>query len=233
MQTVSHGAGSGGGRKRAEFLPTTQKNRLKPEQWLDEKTYGEQPKAKAQDASNLANTLGLNYQYQQEKVYYNAIRDVASALPTKRPVVLDLDETVLDNAPYFAYYNLYDEALWERWVLAANAKAIPGALAFIEFLEVHNVPYYFITGRREPWRKATEANLQALGLVRYQGLVLKSEASPKGQSAIAFKQEARCKIEAKTGQSILLLIGDQHGDIKGQCRGDYQHLLPNLIYELP
>jgi predicted secreted acid phosphatase len=219
--------------KRYDLLPTGKKQRLAPVQWLQEPAYLAQPKAPATEAQKLANTLGLDHQRNQEKVFYQALRDVASSLPTHRAVVLDLDETVLDNTAFFAYYHPFSDALWEPWILAANARAVPGSLDFIEFLEVHNVPYHFISGRRERWRAATEANLHALGIVRYQGLHLKPNDAPSGQSGVTFKEAVRCQIEAQAKQPLLLLVGDQQSDVKGKCNGQFQHVLPNLLYVLP
>lgn len=219
--------------KRYELLPTAKKQRLAPVAWMQEPVYLAQPKAPPAEAKKLADTLGLDHQRNQEKVFYNALRDVASVLPTRQAVVLDLDETVLDNTPFFVYYHPFSDTLWEQWILAANAKAVAGALDFIEFLEVHNVPYHLVSSRRERWREATEANLQALGIVRYQALHLKPNDAPKGQSAVTFKEAVRCDIETQSQQPLLLLVGDQQSDVKGKCNGQFQHVLPNLLYVLP
>jgi hypothetical protein len=219
--------------KRHELLPTAKKQRLAPVQWMQEPVYLAQPKAPPAEAKKLTDTLGLDHQRNQEKVFYNAMRDVASALPTRQVVVLDLDETVLDNTPFFAYYFPFTETLWEQWILAANARAVAGAIDFIEFLEVHNVPYHLISSRKERWREATVANLHALGIVRYKGLHLKPNDAPSGQSAVVYKEAVRCQLETQTKHPLLLLIGDQQSDVKGKCNGQFQHVLPNLLYILP
>lgn len=51
-------------------------------------------------------------------------------------IVLDIDETVLDNSPYNAGLVLtgdsYRDSTWHEWVLARRAEALPGAAEFIE-----------------------------------------------------------------------------------------------------
>lgn len=148
-------------------------------------------------------------------------------------VVLDLDETVLDNRAYFAHYGEYNSQDWEQWVKEAEAPALPPAVKFIHFLEQHQVPYAFVSGRREAWRAMTEANLVRLGLTGYRALYLKPDQVPHAESAVSFKEAARCQLAQTSNRSIWLLVGDQRSDLTGQCNGRYQLLVPNPIYFIP
>ena len=55
-------------------------------------------------------------------------------------IVLDLDETVLDNSPYQAENIIlgrgYDSKSWDEWVNMKKAKAVPGAKEFIFQIEL-------------------------------------------------------------------------------------------------
>lgn len=84
-------------------------------------------------------------------------------------VVMDLDETVLDNAAYQVYLartgrNFHDDS-WDAWCLRSLAGAVPGAVDFIEFARARNVAVFFITSRAEKTRAATLANLRRLGAI--------------------------------------------------------------------
>ncbi|MBK9999242.1 MAG: hypothetical protein IPO99_19420 [Nitrospira sp.] len=50
-------------------------------------------------------------------------------------VILDLDETVLDNSPFearlIAQRTTFNQPMWEQWVQEASAQAVPGVLEFI------------------------------------------------------------------------------------------------------
>ncbi len=52
----------------------------------------------------------------------------------KPAVVMDVDETVLDNSPYQARLirdnQEYDEVTWAQWVAEKKAKALPGVVDF-------------------------------------------------------------------------------------------------------
>ena len=58
-------------------------------------------------------------------------------------VVMDLDETVLDNSDYqVELYNKnekYNPDSWDEWVVKEDAKLVPGAYDYISFLRNHNI----------------------------------------------------------------------------------------------
>lgn len=83
-----------------------------------------------------------------------------------RIVVLDIDETVLDNSPYEAEciignFNYPDR--WDEWCLKASAKAIPGSLNFLNYARDCGISVFYITNRKEHLKDATIANLKNLG----------------------------------------------------------------------
>ncbi|MBI1196932.1 MAG: hypothetical protein GC203_03640 [Phenylobacterium sp.] len=93
----------------------------------------------------------------------------------RRPaVVMDLDETVLDNSPYQAWLiasgsNFHDSS-WDAWCAAAQAEAVPGAVEFVRFAQAQDVEVLFITSRTNATREATARNLHLLGLLSQEEL---------------------------------------------------------------
>ncbi|MCQ9154796.1 HAD family acid phosphatase [Acidomonas methanolica] len=160
----------------------------------------------------------------------------------KPAVVMDIDETSLSNWPViradrFAYFpDGPCDALpkgpcgWAAWEKSGKAAAIPGALALFRHARALHVAVFFITGRREAERAATDANLRAAGYAGWSGLVLRPDAA-RTLSAAAYKAPARAAIEAQ-GYSIIANIGDQPSDLAGghAVRG---FLLPNPFYRVP
>ena len=73
----------------------------------------------------------------------------ASKLPPA--VILDIDETVLDNSYYQAQQvrdnSAFAAETWDRWCLEARATAIPGALEFTRDAEKRGVTVFYITNR--------------------------------------------------------------------------------------
>lgn len=83
-----------------------------------------------------------------------------------RIVVLDIDETVLDNSPYEAeciIKNFIYPEHWDEWCLKASAKAIPGSLSFLNYARDCGISIYYITNRKEHLKDATIENLKKLG----------------------------------------------------------------------
>lgn len=82
-------------------------------------------------------------------------------------VVLDLDETVLDNSPYqlsiIAANRTYDEGSWAEWVQKASAEALPGALEFTRNCQERGVEVYYVSNRSIDFMNPTITNMQNLG----------------------------------------------------------------------
>lgn len=125
-------------------------------------------------------------------------------------VILDLDETVLDNSPAQAQVALertvYHQDLWNAWVERVAATAIPGAQPFIAFAEKHGVKVFFVTNRAVSEQAATLKNLAALGIAASDDTVLTT-----GESGWTSDKTARRAEIARTYR-VLLLVGDDMND---------------------
>ncbi len=103
--------------------------------------------------------------------------EALAALPTA--IVLDIDETILDNSYYQARLagrrQEFSAASWEAWVLEAAATPIAGALEFLRAAHAAGHRIFYVTNRACPLtpepagtdpcpqRTATMRNLVALG----------------------------------------------------------------------
>ena len=84
----------------------------------------------------------------------------------KLAVVVDIDETVLDNSPAYAEMIKTDGLFgncWLEWVGLAEAEALPGAGDFLDFAESHGVEVFYVSNRYEGQREATMENLAGVG----------------------------------------------------------------------
>lgn len=86
----------------------------------------------------------------------------------KPAVVLDIDETVLDNSPYQArlikHGGEYNEADWAAWCNEQRARALPGVVEFTQFAARHGIAVIYISNRAKDLDQATLANLRKAGL---------------------------------------------------------------------
>ena len=93
---------------------------------------------------------------------------VAPAHGLKPAVVLDIDETVLDNSPYQARLirsgGEFNEADWAAWCKEERARALPGVVEFTQFAASHGIAVIYISNRAKDLDQATLSNLRKAGL---------------------------------------------------------------------
>lgn len=100
----------------------------------------------------------------------NEMRKLLEQKGSLRPlaVVLDIDDTIVSNAPFQAYYLDHPEAranfnAWEQWILHQN-ELIPGARDFLEHADKHGIQVFYVTARGPQDKEATIRFLQKAGL---------------------------------------------------------------------
>jgi acid phosphatase len=83
-------------------------------------------------------------------------------------VIVDVDETVLDNVAFQARVILaegaFDPEAWAAWVEEAQAPPVPGAAEFLRLADSIGVTAFYVTNRDHPLEAATRRNLEAAGL---------------------------------------------------------------------
>lgn len=135
------------------------------------------------------------------------LRKSASGKP--KAVILDIDETILDNSPAQALQIIssvsYSDSLWQKWVNQAIAKPCPGALEFTRFADSMDIEVFYVTNRdKETAETFTIVNLRKYGFPFADTLHLLAREQESSKSA------RRSKISET--HDILLLIGDNLAD---------------------
>jgi 5'-nucleotidase (lipoprotein e(P4) family) len=134
----------------------------------------------------------------------------ASALPPA--IILDLDETAIDNTPFEARSirkgTTFDTPSWQAWVKESNAAAVPGAADFLAYAQSRGVTPYYITNRDfDPEHPPTLLNLQKLRFPASDETLLTRGKQTAWRSD---KTSRREYVAAK--HRVLLLIGDDLND---------------------
>lgn len=128
----------------------------------------------------------------------------------RRAVVVDVDETVLDNSRYQATLlksrQPYDSNTWTDWVKLEQAEAIPGAVDFLRYAASRGVRVFYVTNRKVVEKDATAANLRKLGFPDVSDETLLVRTDPKSSS----KEPRRNEIGRR--YRIVLLMGDNLND---------------------
>ena len=162
----------------------------------------------------------------------------------KRPaIVIDLDETVLNNLPYNEMLidssEFFTQESWSKWVNKKIATKVPGSLEFINYAKSKNVKIVYLSNRRVENYDPTKENLVNLGYPFDEDtlMLLRDETSDK-----------TARRNTLNDYEIIMLLGDNLADFNSvfykksnneriqsvdslsKMFGDKFIVFPNLIY---
>jgi len=174
-------------------------------------------------------TRALEIKYVRESEEYAALtrqvyRLAADAVDRARAgvsapwaVVMDIDETTLDNSEYqlerAAYGLPFENDSWNTWVRRREAPAVPGVNAFIDRVRGWGGRVAWITNRDAIVDDATRANLATAGLWNDDDRLcsLKPEYSKSQRRREVVTGTGGCAWPG-TSMKVLAFLGDQLGD---------------------
>ena len=146
-----------------------------------------------------------------------AERELTAPLKGLKPaVIMDIDETVLDNSPYQARLvangTEYDEVTWDQWVAEKKAKPLPGVLEFARAADAKGVTLLYLSNRAVHLKDATIANLRAEGLpVKDDSVFLGLGTHVEGCEQNGSEKLCRRRLAGREYR-VLMQFGDQLGD---------------------
>lgn len=131
-------------------------------------------------------------------------------------VIMDIDETVLDNSPYQARLVRdgaeYDEATWAAWVAEKQARPVPGVLDFARAASARGVTILYLSNRAQHLNEATLANLRAVGLpVKDDSVFLGLGTHVDGCEQHGSEKLCRRRLAGRDYR-VIMQFGDQLGD---------------------
>ncbi len=134
-------------------------------------------------------------------------------------VILDIDETLLDNSKYQVWMMKSDQTFstktWNEFCAAQISTAVPGALEFVKYADSKGVKIFYITNRAAETEKDTRENMQKLGfpLGGNVDTFLMQNEKPGWGSAKSTR-----RAEVTKDYRVLLNIGDNFGDFDDRYR---------------
>ena len=127
----------------------------------------------------------------------------------KLAVRVDLDETMLDNGPYAAWqiqhHQGYSQATWDAWVNSIQTAALPGAVAFAQYVTDHGGTMFYVSNRSERTWDATAKNLKKAGFPNVTKLTLRLKGATSDKAP-------RLSAVRKDGYQVVLMMGDNLND---------------------
>ena len=206
------------------------------------KSHAAPPKAARFSSALNWVTKSREYKAVCLQTYANAWEKVAAAAKKQKgpwAIVMDLDETVLDNSGYQRRLETsgeaYSQESWEKWVIEEKSGLVPGAKEFIA--KVRNLPrgrIIFISNRYARNTEPSRANLQKLGIAEDNDIYLlrKDRADLKNiRQKEVLKGTGRMK---KHGAfKVLAWFGDAAHDVPDDPKlkwGIHKFMIPNPVY---
>jgi len=160
-------------------------------------------------------------------------------------VILDADETILDNSLYlkeqFAIGLKFAPRTWREWTARKSAPSVPGAMDFLKHIREKGGKIAIVTNRAASECDDTEANLKTNGLI-YDVILCNADLSNSSKEA-RFAQVANGATPAGLPRlEVVMWVGDNIQDFPGMnqdARNDPSRLsefgerffvLPNPTY---
>ena len=127
----------------------------------------------------------------------------------KKAVIVDLDETMIDNSAYAGWRVRqsmpYTEKTWARWMAAEQARPIAGAVEFARHVNANGGTMFYVTNRDARSFQPTAANIKKLG---FPGVSAKTLLLNSGQS----NKQARFDSIKAEGYDVVIYMGDNLND---------------------
>lgn len=153
-------------------------------------------------------------------------------------VVVDLDETVLDNSLYqverWKAGLSFTQDSWSEWVNREEAGLVPGAKEFLKAVRKKGVRVVFVSNRMNKNLEPTRRNLLALEVLAPNDLfLLRLDKDDVKEVRRREVNEGKARMKKVGPLNVIGYVGDQMGDFpSGQAKefGKTSFLLPNPMY---
>ncbi|WP_245391777.1 5'-nucleotidase, lipoprotein e(P4) family [Salinicola aestuarinus] len=195
--------------------------------------------------------------YQQQSAEIQALQRQSYALATARlaqtlaerpeannlAIMTDLDETVIDNSALLvrdmqACHDFTRWDTWKTWEQEGHPRLIPGARAFLDYADAHDVTIFYVSDRYEENKAGTLATLDALRLPQVSDAQVRLLGPSKGERRAAIEKDYDLVLQL--GDSLADFSRDfHHADLASQQRqvvdqaahfGDDWIMFPNASY---
>ena len=172
------------------------------------------------------------------QIYRSAWRIIRNVYAEDRVIIMDLDETVLDNSQYQVELLDKNESFnmtsWAKWVNREEAKLVPGAKEYIDVVRSYGIQLIFISNRMDERLNATINNMKILDIYSDSDIfLLRKNKKDK-------KTVRRNEIYNSTGRmanystyTVIQYLGDAMGDFPSYDSKQFsvdQYIFPNPMY---
>ena len=187
-------------------------------------------------------TNSNEYKILCEQIYKNAWNNLSEELKkasNQSAIIMDLDETILDNSDYQVGLTekneSYNPESWSVWVNLEEAKLVPGAKTFIDSVRTTETKLIFLSNRMAKNELPTMNNMIALDIYEEDDIFLLRIDKPDK------KYVRRSEVLNGTGRfkeigpmKVLAYFGDARHDFPDPddyySFGQNMYMFPNPMY---
>ena len=146
----------------------------------------------------------------KDKTWTAALEQKDNFVSKDPAIIVDVDETVLDNSSFQSRTILSGLSYpngWAKWVNESKATAVEGVYEFLHYANESNVKIFYVTNRLESFREPTIRNLKSLGLPfddNLNSLIMREDEN--------VRDKTKRRKNIAEDYRIVLLLGDQLTD---------------------
>ncbi len=183
----------------------------------------ENPSSPAPDRLEIQYRRSIEFEALTTQIYrlaydYISKSTASSVYPQgEKVIVLDVDDTVLDNSPYQIENPVFSPATWDIWTHKKAALAVAGAQDFLDKARLlASMHIVFITDRTIDQEADTLINLRAQGLFKDGDMILtkRDKTDSKGIRRQCVEQAIDERCRALGPRPIIALFGDSARDFE-------------------
>ena len=146
----------------------------------------------------------------KDKTWTAALEQKDNFVSKDPAIIIDVDETVLDNSSFQSRTILSGLSYpngWAKWVNESMATAVEGVYEFLHYANENDVKIFYVTNRLESFREPTIRNLKSLGLPfddNLNSLIMREDEN--------VRDKTKRRKNIAENYRIVLLLGDQLTD---------------------
>ena len=162
---------------------------------------------------------------QTKKIYSNK----------KQAIIMDLDETVLDNSTYqvenFNKGQTFNMDSWSAWVNRKEASLVPGVKEYIDLVRDLGIQLIFISNRMDERLEVTKGNMRKLDIYDEKDIyLLRLNKQDKKDIRREEVFNGTNRMSEYGPFDVILYIGDAMGDFPKDNTTTNKYILPNPMY---
>ena len=184
-------------------------------------------------------TASQEYHTICKQIYRSAWRIIQNVYASDPVIIMDLDETVLDNSQYqvdlFLNSEQYNIDSWNTFVRKEISTLVPGAKQFITgYKKNKDARIIFLSNRSAETLKATKNNMKALGVYYKDDIFLLKEGAD--DTKIVRRDEVflgKGRMKKHGPLSVVAYFGDAMGDFPDDNNYEFginKFIFPNPMY---